>query len=426
MKKWIILFVWMLAFAAAGCAETAYYINPDGGRYYHADGQCDAISEKYWKNLRQVSESKVIAELALSPCSRCCADQAGGTYTRVIGGKGPDQLYEIESLPGGGFLAVGNTRSSDGWLSDRSKSGKSGWATHISSEGLRNWNFCSRHSSNDCMMAPVAHADGTITVLLRSDGNDYNQIELIRLDESGAVVGRKTLMKFSQDEAHCALEWPAAFSGGYVVSRIDHHGPRKPIYTWFDFEGNVIRTSEGPHEGSLAAVSERHVIEVHEDAYWLCALDEAGNETKLHRLFDVKGSDRTYLDMVSLTDGGAAACGTHGSRDAYDGLITRFDESGQTEAEFFVSGYRLEHLLALDDGYAAAGRDALGACYLLRMDRSGEILSRQQLKGELAYEGQAMCKTADGRVAVVTNYWGEQTEDGMVNWEALLTVLDMQ
>ena len=421
-----VLYLLLLCMMMPAAARAQYYVNPDGGQYYHADRQCDAISEKYWAGMREMDEDEAIARVGLSPCERCCKGKDEKKYTQVLGGTDADNLYEIIPLSGGGLLATGDTSSSDGWLSDRSRSGRSGWAACFTPDGCRTWNFCSRHSSNDRMMAPVAHADGSITVLLRSDGNDENQIELIRLDQAGEVIMRKTLMKLSQEEAHCALEWPGIFAGGYVISRIEHRGPRKPVYTWFDFDGNVLRTSEGPHEGSLMAVSQRHAIEVHEDAYWLCGLDAAGNETKLRRLLDVKGSDVTYSDLVSLPDGGVAACGSAAGEAGVDGRVTCFGADGQTKKELHVPGYQLEHLLVLEDGYAVTGRNLIGDCFVMRLNAQGEVVKGWQLQGFLPSDGQAMCRAEDGRIAVLTNLEGEKTENGMMNWEAMLTVLDMR
>ena len=107
------------------------------------------------------------------------------------------------------------------------------------------------------MKAPVVHADGTITVLLESDGNEYDQTELIRLSMDGNVISRKTLVKIPKGNSGCAPEWPGVFSGGYVIATFDlttkidfepiyRYSTKptyQPVYHWFDFDGNLLKQS---------------------------------------------------------------------------------------------------------------------------------------------------------------------------------------
>ena len=122
-------------------------------------------------------------------------------------------------------------------LSDRTKSGRSGWVALVDLQGNTHWNFCSRYGSNDYMKSPVVHDDNTITVLLNSDGNEYGQIELIRLDMTGNVVDRKALVKIPRGDQGIAPEWSGVFNGGYVIATFD-------LSKRIDFEP-VYRYSQG-------------------------------------------------------------------------------------------------------------------------------------------------------------------------------------
>ncbi|MBP3428020.1 MAG: hypothetical protein J6M47_07150 [Clostridia bacterium] len=417
------LLMMVSCFADPACAGAVYYINPDGGRYYHAERNCDAIAEAYRPGLVEMDADEALAMSGLGACPNCCAAET--SYSRVIGGSGPDALYEVVALPDGDLLATGHTRSADGWLSDRSKTGKSGWAARIEEGGQRAWNFCSRHSNNDYMTTPVAHEDGSVTVLLRSDGSEYNQIELIRLNADGGVITRKTLMKLAQTEAHCALEWPKAFAGGYVVSRIEHTGPRVPVYTWYSFDGEVLRVSDGPKEGSLMAVGARHAIEPHDGTYWLCALDRRGHDTRLCELLDVKSGQVQYAEILSLDGGAAVVCGWRGG-DACEGIITCFDAKGNVTMEMSIPDEKIEHLLPYDGGYAAVGRNRYEESSILLLDAQGRLVRRVPVKGHIARYGRPIALLEDGRLAVVSCFMGEDQGNGYANEEALLTVMDIQ
>lgn len=53
--------------------EGIYYVNPDGGRYYHAISQCPAIDSKYWNGMIEITgEQLESAEYQkLKKCERC-------------------------------------------------------------------------------------------------------------------------------------------------------------------------------------------------------------------------------------------------------------------------------------------------------------------------------------------------------------------
>lgn len=50
-----------------------YYVNPDGGQFYHRDRECPSMSSKYWDHLVTVSEDKLSQEpyMGFSACPFC-------------------------------------------------------------------------------------------------------------------------------------------------------------------------------------------------------------------------------------------------------------------------------------------------------------------------------------------------------------------
>ena len=60
----------MLVPCSASSKAAAYYINPDGGSYYHARKNCVTINEKYWDGMLEIT-SKQLAEDPYSSLKRC-------------------------------------------------------------------------------------------------------------------------------------------------------------------------------------------------------------------------------------------------------------------------------------------------------------------------------------------------------------------
>lgn len=190
-----------------------------------------------------------------------------------FGGSGTDEIGDLAVTPDGRVVMAGMTSSSDGTLSDRIRSGQSGWGALVDLQGNTCWNFCSRYGSDDRMKAPVAHADGTITVLLETKDGVYDQVELIRLDDAGNVLSRKPIAQLTQEGSAYAPEEPGVFCGGYVIATIDstkridfepvyRHSEGvvyQPVYHFFDFDGNLLFETQALWQNGIAQTSRAHV-----------------------------------------------------------------------------------------------------------------------------------------------------------------------
>ena len=81
MKRVLLSALCLILLALPCLAEEAvYYVNPDGGRYFHADRQCPSMSEAYWPNLLSLTAQEMTqAPYAdLAPCPVCGALPSGG------------------------------------------------------------------------------------------------------------------------------------------------------------------------------------------------------------------------------------------------------------------------------------------------------------------------------------------------------------
>ena len=381
-----------------------------------------------------IGQTLLALALLLQTASACAQQDAAMLR---FGGSAPDQVNDIAATGDGRLVMAGWTSSSDGTLSDRTKSGQSGWAVLVDLQGNTCWNFCSRYGSDDLMMAPVVHEDGTITVLLNSNGSRFRQIELIRLDMDGQVITRKTLVRLEQEKSGCAPEYPGVFSGGYVIATYDLSNSiafepiyrysdgvvYQPVYHWFDFDGNLLFKTQTLWQGSIAQVSENHVIEAIDQTYWLCSLDRQGNHTKLVSLYDGLRANMAYSDLISLPDGGAAACRSQVIDGQAESLIQRWDAQGKPVYEIGMKGFQANHVQRLGDRLIVCGETG-GRHELMVLNALGEVLERHEV-GEVLQTGRALAVLDDGTVLMAGKVEGEMTDSQFANWDVQISVMQI-
>ena len=354
---------------------------------------------------------------------------AMGEGVCTLGGSEMDVILDVSAMPDGGVLLAGHTRSSDGTLSDRTKRGQTGWLCCTDANGKTRWNFCSRQAHLAVMRAPVVHADGTITALLSSTGNERNLVELIRLNAEGEVLSRKTIVELGNDGANCPIENPGVFAGGYVLAQANNiAGYRRITYRWFDFEGNEIKTVENQWDSAVMAVSERHIIEAHDGAYWLCSLDKAGNDTRMCRLFDSSGRDimtrMTFTGLVTMEDGGAAACMYQGQDSEHCGRLIRFDADGGVRYQLDLGSFRPDDLRRTDGGFALTGMTGYGEYALCWFCDEAELLGMNAIASVFDDASCPFDVLADGRAAVACMTMGNESASEYVNYDVALHMAD--
>lgn len=451
MKKAVLwIAVMALLCGAPASAQTVWY-NTVGGRYYHADPHCSAIDEKYWDEMAETTTAYTERLGLRGPCSRCFDEapavpaaqlSAAGKGKRIVdlrfGGSQPDEVSCLALTPQGHIVMAGYASSADGTLSDRTKSGWSGWAALADTKGNTLWNFCSRHASRDRMRAPVVHEDGTITVLLESRGNEYDQTELIRLSMQGEVLSRKALVHIEKEQGMLAPEMPGAFAGGYVIAtcnesrKIDYQpidgnsraAIYQPKYHWFDFEGNRLGTTQTLWHASLAAIGDRHVIEAIDQTYWLCALDEKGNRTKLVSLYDGLRAGKEYRAVVSLADGGAAAAlYEHGGYDMKS-TLQRWDAQGNLLSAIALEDFCVNHMLACGDQLVVCGETSKSREMMLVFDAAGQLTCREEIASSY-YQGRSLIALDEHTVVCARSVGGEKQDGKLYNWDAQLSIVDI-
>ena len=337
------------------------------------------------------------------------------TYT--YGGSGSDELLDIAASADGRIVMTGYTNSTDGTLASRTKSGHSGWALCVDAQGNVLWSFCSRLGTADTMAAPVFHEDGSVTVVLCADRGAQDAYELIRLDQNGEVVSRKTML---EGDTVQSMRIPRATGGGYVLRQEDEN--LEPIsFTLFDFDGEIIRTLYGWEVGGAYMaylLAENHVLRGVYGGALLTAIDSQGYESILAEPDDLipnAGRYTVYLGLVSLPDGGVAAAGRVVESGKRQGRLTRWDAQGQVLFDWWVQMCELLDIAYTGSGFVSLllpGEQGLSlgegqftwslACF----DENGVQTGSVPLPQTDSYNG-VIAVLPDGSVAVAQNVTGE-------------------
>lgn len=306
-----------------------------------------------------------LALLLLLLASGAAADV--NTYT--FGGSGADVLSGIAAGADGRFYLTGYTDSTDGTLARRTSDGRIGWLMCVDAQGSELWSFCSRNGEMDAMSLPVAHADGTVSVLLRSDDEDAWVNEVLLFSSSGELLSRRRI-KDGRAVIRVTTDDCYVFSGYsddhrvYLASswEFNHEGYATPLL--YGPDGTLM--GELPAwEGVIELSRGKMSIRQFDGLQWLYRRDASGAETAIA---SIDGTQRElgglytkkYDDMLQNEDGSIAACGygfewidkSEGKTEDY-GVFSLFDGDGRMLSEMRFPAGVLAELERVPGGYAA-------------------------------------------------------------------------
>jgi len=196
------------------------------------------------------------------------------------------------------------------------------------------------------------------------------------------------------------------------------------VYHWFDFDGHLLFKTQALWQHGVAHVSRNHVIEAIDQTYWLCALDEKGNHTKLEKLYDGLRATQDYRELISLDDGGAAACCYQLSNGEENTFVQRWDAKGNQVFHAGFKNFRGDHLQMVGDKLVVSG--ATGSTQeLLILDGSGQLVGRQNT-GMVSQMGRALLALDESRVLTAEWAGGEGDGFGYANWDAQIGVISIE
>ncbi|MBR5289036.1 MAG: hypothetical protein IKU34_10685 [Clostridia bacterium] len=336
--------------------------------------------------------------------------------TFAYGGTERDWLYQMAVSADGHIALTGWTESSDGTLSARTKTGRSGWLLVINAEGEEIVNFCTRLGNHDHLCYPVFREDGMLNVMLFAEDANVGWVkyELLCLDMDGKVLSRKVIAEKGADEEHF-ITVVGHDERGYILQERLYGDGGYTRYEIVDDDGNAMGELNGWHQ--LYVLAGAHVI--HADAQdgkeMFLYSSGAGEETKLSKVFDLREDKlrpMMYNGFRSLPDGGAAGAGWVLKKEEAGteriGLFTRWDAQGNLVSEMLTPGWSYGDLAICPDGFAATvypwdenrANDAVWMLHLL--DCNGVLKETVPLTSDAVGTGHDACVAALGDGTVVT------------------------
>ena len=181
---------------------------------------------------------KLLAFVLLLCALVACAGAEMRSYT--YGGSGHDILCDAAVSADGRIVLTGTTESSDGTLSSRTKTGRSGWALCIDMQGNVLWNYCTRRGSHDTLRYPVFLGDGSVAMLLDTSHDGLYEVVWILLDKDGSEIGRKTLDSRGTPWIVRSGGVYDAYQSGYVVNALNKKTTEQ-LSLLYTFDGELVR-----------------------------------------------------------------------------------------------------------------------------------------------------------------------------------------
>jgi hypothetical protein len=233
-------------------------------------------------------------------------------WSKSVGGSDFEEIKSVTATQDGGFVVVGNTKSSDGDITDKRYGLEDIWLSKYDAEGNLLWSKTYGGSQDDLGYSVIENADRTLVVAGYSKSSDgevqsnlgMHDFFIFKTDYQGNLIWAKSHGFMSHDHAHKIIN---TSDGGYfVVGYVDYAG--------------IGRSSKGVLHG----VGEFYGLK----------LDANGNKL-WDKYFGGTQNDRVF-DVVEANDGGFVMVGysessnfdvndNHGS---YDYWVVKINATG--------------------------------------------------------------------------------------------------
>ena len=244
------------------------------------------------------------------------------------------------------------------------------------------------------------------------------QVKIIRLNAGGEQIASKTVLtECAEDENIYAV---GVLDMGYLMEHLREYGSRA-THQLYDWDGNLLSAYEGMTIAD--AVGGKHLLRRVKEGIELCVLDAQGTLTPLS-LAARAGRDgvmRLYEDVVTLEDGGAAACGRIWEKPitGVEGLLSRWDAQGNLVFEMIVPMGELKAMARTGSGFAAAcvAYDESTSAHhwrLLEFDEAGIMRARHELCEDKLLTQCALAQAADGTLLCAQSVGEYMLEDVLV------------
>lgn len=214
-------------------------------------------------------------------------------WSKTFGGSDFEEIHGVIATQDGGFIVVGDTKSSNGDITDKRFALEDIWLTKYNSDGNLVWSKTYGGSQDDIGYSIVENLDGSLVVAGYSKSSDgevpsnlgMHDFFIFKTDAQGNLIWKKSHGYMSHDHAHKIIQ---TSDGGYfVVGFVDYAGL-----------GKFSNPNEVMH-----GVGEFYGIK----------LDSNGNKL-WDKYFGGTQNDRVF-DVVEANDGGFVMAGYSESND---------------------------------------------------------------------------------------------------------------
>lgn len=268
-------------------------------------------------------------------------------FVKTFGGSESDEAISVVEAADGGFVILGNTRSSNGDITDRTGNDSDFWLLKITKSGEKVWSKTYGGSDDENAARITKTNDGGYLLSGYTSSNDgdvsgnegFQDYWIVKVDATGNKVWDKNFGFSGSDQAYKAFQ---TSDGGYFITG------------FFDVsasggEGNDLQ------KGVLHGVGE----------YWGIKLDANGTK-QWRRYFGGTNNDRSY-DALETEDGGFLMTGTSESTDfdktdpkgSYDYWGVRLTSSGDLVWTKSFGGSEIDNsyasIITADGNYIMVG-----------------------------------------------------------------------
>ena len=318
----------------------------------------------------------------------------------ILEGNDDDIVNKVVATNDGGFIIVGNTKSTNGHYQSKEREGNDIFLSKFNAEGIIEWMKIYGGSDDDIGNDVIESLDGSFYIIGYSKSNDgdasFNKGQhdnwLIKTDFLGNLIWEKSYGFSGHDHAYNIIK---TNDGGIF------------------FNGFIdITASEG--EGS----SLRHGV----GEFW-CHKVNMNGEIIWRRFFGGSNNDRSY-DAIETLDGGFILVGTSESQDfeitnpngSYDMWIVKISSNGELIWEKSIGGSAIDEGITIfkteDNNYMILGNtnsskiegteiQGMNDYLFIKIDSDGNIIFKFRHGTQNFDYAKDMIQSKDGSYFVV-------------------------
>tara|TARA_B100000686_G_C16806734_1_gene991664 strand:+ start:10882 stop:12213 length:1332 start_codon:yes stop_codon:yes gene_type:complete len=320
---------------------------------------------------------------------------------KILGGNDEDIVKKVVSTKDGGFVLIGNTKSTDGFFESKNRLGNDIFLIKMSSQGEILWNKTYGGSDDDVGNNVIEGLDGSFYIIgySKSDDGDatinkgQHDNWLIKTDSFGNILWEKSYGFAGHDHSYNII----LTSDGNLF-----------------FNGFIdVTLSNG--EGSS---SSRHGV----GEFW-CHKVTMNGEVIWRQYFGGTNNDRSYSSVETL-DGGFIVVGTSESRDfdisnpngSYDLWVIKLSKFGELIWEKSFGGIAIDEGVAIikkaDNTYTILGNtnsneiegmknQGMNDYFLVNLDLEGNTISKIRHGSSQFDYAKDLIQTEDGSLLIV-------------------------